>query len=152
MIQVGAWRDRIVICTGKYKPPAQLVKAFLDVGAKAVITSSLELPAGQQNLVSDTIMASTTALQDKTSGPFIIGEEEDEEEADLSTPDSDWEDGDFERCEQRVKRQEKEETELASFISTLYSAVFKDGVSIDLALRQALETHSKLHYQCHLPS
>eukprot|EP00250_Pteridium_aquilinum_P010694 c19570_g1_i2 orf=492-3833(-) len=149
---VGAWRDRILICTGKYGPPAQLVKAFLDVGAKAVITSSLELPVGQQNLVSDTIMASTTALEDKSSGPFVIGDEEDEEEAELSTPDSDWEDSDFERCEQRVKRQEKEETELASFITTLYNAVFQDGVSVDLALQQATEAHSKLRYQCHLPS
>ncbi|KAI5081182.1 hypothetical protein GOP47_0004365 [Adiantum capillus-veneris] len=145
----GAWRDRILICTAKYGPPANLIKAFLDVGAKAVITSSLELPASQ---LSDTVMASTSGLHDKRSGPFVIGEEEDDDDTELSAPDSDWEDGDFERCEQRVKRQEKEEAELASFIATLYSAVFKDGVSVDLALRHAMERHSKLFFQCHLPT
>lgn len=144
----GAWRDRILICTAKYAPPAILIKAFLDVGAKAVITSSLELPAGQP---SDAVMASTSALHDKTSGPFVIGEEDDDEETEVSTPDSDWEEGDFERCDQRVKRQEKEEAELMSFITTLYGAVFKDGVSVDFALRQAMERHSKLRFQCHLP-
>lgn len=149
---VGAWRDRIVICTGKYGPPAPLVKAFLDAGAKAVIASSLELPVGQQNAVSEMIMDSTANSQDKVLGTFVIGDEEDEEEADLNTPDSDWEDGDFERCEQRVKRQEREEADLASFISAFYSAVFKDGVSANLALRKAMETHSKMQYQCHLPS
>ncbi|MCO5598027.1 hypothetical protein L7F22_052116 [Adiantum nelumboides] len=145
----GAWLDRILICTGKYAPPANLIKAFLDVGAKAVIASSLELPASQ---LSDTITASTSALHDKTSGPFVIGEEDDEEETELSAPDSDWEDGDFERCDQRVKRQEKEETELALFINTLYSVVFKDGVTVDLALQHAMERHPKLCFQCHLPT
>ncbi|KAL3687976.1 hypothetical protein R1sor_014285 [Riccia sorocarpa] len=41
---VGGWRNRIVICTGRYGPPAALVKAFLDSGAKAVITPSADPP------------------------------------------------------------------------------------------------------------
>ncbi|KAJ7967666.1 Patatin [Quillaja saponaria] len=32
---VGAWRDRIIICTGIYGPTPALIKAFLDSGAKA---------------------------------------------------------------------------------------------------------------------
>ncbi|KAH7298485.1 hypothetical protein KP509_25G046000 [Ceratopteris richardii] len=143
----GAWRDRILICTGKYGPPANLVKAFLDVGAKAVIASSLELPGGQ---LFDTDMAATASLRDRPSGPFVIGEEDDEEEREVTTPDSDWEEGDFERCEQRVKRQEKEEGELASFMTSLYTAVYRDGISVDHALLQALERHPRLHFQCHM--
>jgi len=39
---VGAWRDRIIICTGTYGPTPALIKAFIDSGAKAVICSSAE--------------------------------------------------------------------------------------------------------------
>ena len=139
-----------MVCTGKYGPPAQLIKAILDAGAKAIIASSVELPISHQNPVSD--MASTT-FEDTVSGQFVIGG--DDEDDDLSTPDSDWEDvdwedGDFESCDQRVKRQEKEEEELASFITTFYDAIYKDGISADLALRKAMESHPKMQYQCHL--
>ncbi|KAA8520041.1 hypothetical protein F0562_014285 [Nyssa sinensis] len=40
--QVGAWRDRIIICTGTYGPSSTLIKAFLDSAAKAVICPSAE--------------------------------------------------------------------------------------------------------------
>lgn len=149
---VGAWRDRIVICTGKFAPPAHLLKAFLDAGAKAVIASALKLPAAEQTAVSDSVVASNSSTEEMVTGNFVIGDEDDEEESESNTPDSDWEDGDLERTEQRIKRQEREEMELGSFTCTLYSALFKDGLSANLALQHAMEAHPKMIYACHLPS
>ncbi|PQQ16021.1 phospholipase A I isoform X2 [Prunus yedoensis var. nudiflora] len=89
---VGAWRDRIIICTGTYGPTPTLVKSFLDCGAKAVICSSGQPPESQLTTLHGS--AEFSAFE---NGKFEIGEEEaeddvEDEEAEPSSPVSDWED------------------------------------------------------------
>ncbi len=156
--QVGAWRDRLIICTGRQGPPAAAVKAFLDAGAKAVIVSSIE-PA--ETLQQRTSGASDSLPMEKErdaatlsdAGRFVIAdEEEDEEEEEPESPRSDWEDSDFEKQESHMQRHEVEEKELSTFLGALYDALFRQGLGAESALQLVLEAHPKQHYRCILPS
>ncbi|KAG0472481.1 hypothetical protein HPP92_017027 [Vanilla planifolia] len=91
---VGAWRDRIVICTGKCSPAPSLIKAFLDSGAKAVIASSIEPPDAES-----VARHGAGEYGDFQNGKFVIGDE-DAEDTDIEppSPTSDWEDSDAERA------------------------------------------------------
>ncbi|KAJ6401888.1 hypothetical protein OIU84_014045 [Salix udensis] len=139
---VGAWRDRIIICTGTYGPTPTLIKAFLDSGAKAVICPSaepLEMPvtlvkygSGEFNVLEN--------------GRFEIGEEEaEEEEAEPTSPVSDWEDSDAEKhgdCS--VGFWDDDEEGLSQFICKLYDSLFQEGARVDAALQNALASHRRL--------
>lgn len=147
---VGVWRERIIVCTGKYGPSAALVKAFLDSGAKAVIAPSVDPPDLQQNGALD----GGSGFRDRSkleTGRFVIREDDDEEEAELSNPGSDWEDSDFEEYEYKTERQ-NEETDLSGFVCSLYDNLFREGVRADVALLNAMNAHPKQHYSCHLPN
>ncbi|XP_031494059.1 phospholipase A I isoform X1 [Nymphaea colorata] len=150
-LMVGAWRERIIICTGKYGLAPSLVKAFLDCGAKAVISPSEEPPGIQSAAFFDGQIASGD-INNLENGRFVIGDEEAEEEVEPSSPMSDWEDSDIENGGQGTDARGKEEEDLSQFVCTLYDSLFRVGASVDVALRQALSLHSKLRYQCHLPS
>ncbi|EEF43897.1 conserved hypothetical protein [Ricinus communis] len=144
---VGAWRDRIIICTGTYGPIPTLIKAFLDSGAKAVVCPSadaLEIP-----------LTSTHGSEEfhvLENGRFEIGEEEaEDEEAEPVSPRSDWEDSDLEKNGERATGfWDDEEDELSQFVCHLYDSIFQEGAKVDAALRNALASHRRLRYSCHL--
>eukprot|EP01018_Ginkgo_biloba_P003530 Gb_32589 [translate_table: standard] len=146
----GVWRERIIVCTGKYGPTATLVKAFLDSGAKAVIASSVDPPDLQPNGVMDGGVVSRDRSKLETER-FVIGEDEDEEEAKPSSRDSDWEDSDFEGCESRMEKQD-EEKDLSGFVCIFYESLFREGVRADVALQNALDAYPKQQYCCHIPN
>lgn len=146
---VGVWRERIIVCTGKYGPPSALVKAFLDSGAKAVIAPSVDPPDLQHNGALD--IGAGPRDRSKLETRFVIREDDDEEEAELSSPGSDWEDSDFEGYEYKTETQ-NEETDLSGFVCTLYDNLFREGVRADIALQNALNSHPKQQYTCHLPN
>ncbi|KAJ4838695.1 Phospholipase A I [Turnera subulata] len=145
---IGAWRDRIIICTGTYGLTGSLIKAFLDSGAKAVISPSAkpeEIP-----LTSVQGSGEFTALE---NGRFEIGEEEAEhEEAEPVSPSSDWEDSDPEKNGEHMGFWDDDEEELSQFVCDLYNSLFREGARVDVALRTALASHRKMRYSCHLPS
>ncbi|XP_027365229.1 phospholipase A I-like isoform X2 [Abrus precatorius] len=144
---VGAWRDRIVICTGTYGPTPALIKAFLDSGAKAVICPSNEPPVSQM-----TTFDGTGELNVMENGKFEIGEDEAEDETAPDSPLSDWEDSDTEKNENRaLSFWDDDEGELSQFVCQFYDSLFREGASINLALQQALNSHRRLGYVCHLP-
>ncbi|KAE7995461.1 hypothetical protein FH972_000250 [Carpinus fangiana] len=138
---VGAWRDRIIICTGTYGPNPSLIKAFLDSGAKAVICSSTEPPETQLATFNG-----SGEFNIFENGKFEIGEEEAEsEEAEPASPVSDWEDSDPERsrdCSQSFW--DEDEEELSQFACELYDSLFRVGASVDVALQHALASHRRL--------
>ncbi|XVF26007.1 hypothetical protein REPUB_Repub13aG0263100 [Reevesia pubescens] len=143
---VGAWRDRIIICTGTYGPTANLIKAFLDSGAKAVIC-----PTAEPQDVSVNVSGEYNVQE---IGRFEIGEEDaEEEEAELS-PLSDWEDSDLEKNGDHHSTgfRDEEEEELSRFVCQLYDSVFREGTRVDVALKNALAFYRKLRYSCHLPN
>ncbi|XP_012449915.1 phospholipase A I isoform X3 [Gossypium raimondii] len=143
---VGAWRDRIIICTGAYGPNANLIKAFLDSGAKAVIC-----PAAEPHDVSVNISGEYNVVE---NGKFEIGEEdaEDEEvEVETISPVSDW-DSDMEKNEEHCTGFGDEEEELSRFVCQLYDLIFREGARVDVALKNALASNRKLRYCCHLPN
>ncbi|GMI72741.1 hypothetical protein like AT1G61850 [Hibiscus trionum] len=143
---VGAWRDRIIICTGTYGPNANLIKAFLDSGAKAVIC-----PAAEPHDVSVNITGEYDDLED---GRFEIGEEdaEDEEvEPEPISPESDW-DSDMEKNDDLPTGFGDEEEELSRFVCQLYDSIFREGARVDVALKNVLASSRKLRYCCHLPN
>ncbi|OVA10564.1 Armadillo [Macleaya cordata] len=142
---VGAWRDRIIICTGTYGPTPSLVKAFLDSGAKAVICPSTKSP--EMQLTSFNGSGEFDTLE---NGRFEIGDEEaeDEEVQQPPSPVSDWEDSETEKGQEWAN----DEEELSRFICLLYDALFREGARVDVALQHALGSHPKLRYSCHLPS
>ncbi|XP_052183412.1 phospholipase A I isoform X2 [Diospyros lotus] len=147
---IGAWRDRIIICTGTYGPIPALIKAFLDSGAKAVICPSAE----PQEMQTTTFHGSGdfTALE---NGKFEIGEEEvEEEEAEPGSPRSDWEDSEPEKTGERsMPYWGDDEEELSQFVCQLYDSLFREGAPVDVALQHALASHRKLlRYSCHLPN
>ncbi|KAM0037203.1 hypothetical protein Hdeb2414_s0014g00435441 [Helianthus debilis subsp. tardiflorus] len=72
---VGAWRDRIIICTCLYGPSSALIKAFLDSGAKAFICPSSKLQEMQL-----TTFNGTTDFNDLENGKFEIGVDEGDDE------------------------------------------------------------------------
>lgn len=139
---------------GKQGPPATVVKAFLEAGAKAVIVSAAEQAAnGAAGLTPEGRRHTEDLAHD--AGRFVIGEEDEDEDADSepeSSPESDWEDSDFERTEKHMERQEVEERDLAAFVGVIYDALFRQGLGVDTALQLALEAHPKQHYKCILPT
>ncbi|XP_050233000.1 phospholipase A I isoform X2 [Mercurialis annua] len=145
---VGAWRDRIIICTGMFGPIPTLIKAFLDSGAKAVISPSAEPPE---------IPVTSHGSEDfhvPENGKFEIGDEEaEDEETEPASPRSDWEDSDLEKngdlC---VGFWDDEEEELSQFVCRLYDSLFQEGAKVDVALQNALASHRRLRYSCHLSS
>ncbi|KAE8808992.1 phospholipase A I [Hordeum vulgare] len=144
---VGAWRERIIVCSGKYGLVHGLVKAFVDSGAKAVISSSVEPPDSQA--IAYHGMDVSGSLE---NGKFVIGDDEaDESEPEPVSPISDWEDSDAERNGEGNKDIDEEEY-LAQFICLLYDKLFREGVTVDTALQQALRAHPRLKYSCHLPN
>ncbi|KAF8030163.1 hypothetical protein BT93_E2559 [Corymbia citriodora subsp. variegata] len=150
---VGAWRDRVIICTGTYGPSPTLIKAFLDSGAKAVICSSAKPPEAQV-----TAFHVPGVFGNLENGRFEIGEEEMEEEeeeeaeAEPASPVSDWEDSDPEKNGDLKGFWDDDETELSQFVCQLYDSLFREGTSVDVALQNTLASHRKLRYTCHLPS
>ncbi|CAN6205555.1 unnamed protein product [Urochloa humidicola] len=141
---VGAWRERIIVCSGKYGLTHGLVKAFMDSGAKAVISSSIEPPDSQT--IAYYGMDVNGSLE---NGKFVIGDEEAEEsEPEPVSPISDWEDSDAEKS---GNHDMDDEEYLAQFMCLLYDKLFREGVTVDTALQQALRLHPKLKYSCHLP-
>lgn len=138
---------------GKQGPPATVVKAFLEAGAKAVIVSAVETDAqaanGGDGLTPD---GRRHTEESNDAGRFVIGEEDEEGDSEESSPESDWEDSDFERTEKRMERQEIEERDLAAFVGVIYDALFRQGLGVDTALHLALEAHPKQHYKCILPT
>ncbi|KAJ6999540.1 hypothetical protein NC653_010297 [Populus alba x Populus x berolinensis] len=147
---VGAWRDRIIICTGTYGPTQTLIKAFLDSGAKAVVCPSaepLEMPV--------TLVHGSGEFNVLENGRFEIGEEEaeeDEEEAEPTSPVSDWEDSDAEKHDDRsIGFWDDDEEDLSQFICKLYDSLFQEGARVDAALQNALASHRRQRYSCHLP-
>lgn len=142
---VGAWRERIIVCSGKYGLAHGLVKAFMDCGAKAVISSSIEPPDSQTIVYHG--MDVNGSLE---NGKFVIGDEEaDESEPEPVSPISDWEDSDVEKG---GNHDVDDEEYLAQFMCLMYDKLFREGVTVDTALQQALRSHPKLKYSCHLPN
>ncbi|KAL9681700.1 hypothetical protein QQ045_013487 [Rhodiola kirilowii] len=146
---VGAWRDRIIICTGTHGPLPALVKALLDSGAKAVICPSAE----PSELHSSNSHGSGDA-HEWENGKFEIGEEaEEEDEPEPVSPVSDWEDSDADKkVENSMSIWDDEEEEVSRFVCKLYDTMFVEGARVDAALEQALASNRKLRYSCHLPN
>ncbi|XVE87814.1 hypothetical protein DITRI_Ditri19aG0018500 [Diplodiscus trichospermus] len=147
---VGAWRDRIIICTGTYGFPANLIKAFLDSGAKAVIC-----PTAEPQDVPLTTVGGSGEYNVLENGRFEIGvEDAEDEEAEPSSPVSDWEDSDLEKNGNHLPPSfwDDEEEELSRFVCQLYDSLFREGTRLDVALKNALASHRKLRYTCHLPN
>ncbi|XP_047062690.1 phospholipase A I [Lolium rigidum] len=143
---VGAWRERIIVCSGKYGLAHGLAKAFVDSGAKAVISSSVEPPDSQA--IAYHGMDVNGNLE---NGKFVIGDDEaDESEPEPVSPISDWEDSDAEKNGE-INKDIDDEEYLAQFICLLYDKLFREGVTVDTALQQALRAHPRLKYICHLP-
>ncbi|XP_020976237.1 phospholipase A I isoform X4 [Arachis ipaensis] len=145
---VGAWRDRIIICTGTYGPTQALIKAFLDSGAKAVICPSNEPPESQLATFDGT----GELFVMENNGKFEIGEDEADDDTAPDSPLSDWEDSDAEKNGDRtLSFWNDDEVELSQFVCHLYDSLFREGASIHLALEHALASHRRLRYVCHLP-
>lgn len=129
-----------------------MVKAFLDCGAKAVICSSGHPPETQLT----TLHGSAEFSVFENGGKFEIGEEEAEDEetedehAEPTSPVSDWEDSD--NGDRSMGFWDDDEEGVSQFVCQLYDSLFREGASVDVALRQALASHRKLRYSCHLPS
>ena len=148
--QVGAWRDRIVISTGRYGLVKPLIKALLDSGAKAVIC-----PSGEPHHTQSATLPGSGDFDFLENGKFELGEEEAEEEEppEALSPTSDWEDSDLEKNTDSPKAfSDHEEEELSLFVCHLYEALFREGATVQSALETALASHRKLRYSCHLPS
>ncbi|KAK8470847.1 hypothetical protein PHAVU_003G077100 [Phaseolus vulgaris] len=144
---VGAWRDRIIICTGTHGPTAALIKAFLDSGAKAIVCPSNEPPESQTTNVDG-----YKELNGVENGKFEIGEDEADDENIPSSPVSDWEDSDPERNGDRtLSFWDDDEEELSHFVCHLYDSLFREGASINVALQHALASYRRMRYVCHLP-
>ncbi|CAK9176702.1 unnamed protein product [Ilex paraguariensis] len=145
---VGAWRERIIICTGLYGPTRTLIKAFLDSGAKAVICSSAE--PQEMQLTTFHGPGEFNVLE---NGKFEIGEEEvEDEEIEPVSPASDWEDSEPEKKGERsMCFWDDDEEELSQFVCQLYDSLFRGGERVDVALQHALSSHRTLRYKCHLP-
>ncbi|KAK1304371.1 hypothetical protein QJS10_CPB11g01277 [Acorus calamus] len=149
---IGAWRDRIIICTGKHGPPPGLVKAFLDSGAKAVVSSSTQPIEAHSITAMHGLNEYGGGLE---NGRFVIGDDDeaDDEEPEPTSPMSDWEDSDPEKgTERSATWKEDDEEDLSQFVCLLYDMLFREGARVDVALQHALRMHPKLRYTCHLPS
>ncbi|KAL2339170.1 hypothetical protein Fmac_013616 [Flemingia macrophylla] len=144
---VGAWRDRIIICTGTHGPTPAIIKAFLDSGAKAIVCPSNEPPESQL-----TTFDGNNDLNVMENGKFEIGEDEADDENIPPSPLSDWEDSDAERIgDHSISFWDDDEEELSQFICQLYDSLFREGASINVALQHALASYRRMRYVCHLP-
>lgn len=144
---VGAWRDRIIICTGTYGLTPGLIKAFLDSGAKAIVCPSSEPPESQL-----TSFDGSKELNVIENGKFEIGEDEADDENVPASPGSDWEDSDAERNgDIKFSFWDDDEEELSQFVCHLYDSLFREGASINVALQHALTSYRRMRYVCHLP-
>lgn len=143
---VGAWRDRIIICTGTFGPIPALIKAYLDSGAKAVICSSIE-PHEMQL----TTFHGSGHFTDLENGKFEIGDEVEDDDMEPPSPVSDWDSEPERSVDHSTGFWDDDEEELSLFVRSLYESLFKEGVRVDVALQQALASHRKLRYSCHLP-
>ncbi|KAL4345858.1 hypothetical protein AHAS_Ahas11G0320400 [Arachis hypogaea] len=144
---VGAWRDRIIICTGTYGPTPALVKAFMDGGAKAVVCPSNEPPLSQVTFDDN------GELNVMENGRFELGEDEGDDDVTPASPESDWEDSDVEKNGTKISSLfDNDEEELSQFICELYKSLFREGASVLVAFQEALASHRRLGYACHLPS
>ncbi|KAE8670588.1 Phospholipase A I [Hibiscus syriacus] len=133
---VGAWRDRIIICTGTYGPSANLIKAFLDSGAKAVVCPTAE--------PQDVLMNEFGEYNVSGKGRFEIGGEDlEDEEPDFETepeplsPTSDWDDHDLKTADHSTCFWEEEEEELSRFVCKFYDSVFHEGATVGVALKNS---------------
>ncbi|KAM7262826.1 hypothetical protein ACFE04_000509 [Oxalis oulophora] len=147
---VGAWRDRIIMCTGTYGPTPALVKAILDSGAKAVICPSAEPPHE-----TPATYFGVCDYNISENGKFEIGEDEMEDGGvEPPSPGSDWEDSENEKNSGggSIGFWDDDEDELSQFICQLYDSLFREGARVDTALKNALASHKKLRYSCHLPN
>ncbi|KAL1372663.1 hypothetical protein AAHE18_01G220000 [Arachis hypogaea] len=144
---IGAWRDRIIICTGTYGPTPALVKAFMDGGAKAVVCPSNEPPLSQVTFDDN------GELNVMENGRFELGEDEADDDVTPASPESDWEDSDVEKNGTKISSLfDNDEEELSQFICELYKSLFREGASVLVAFQEALASHRRLGYACHLPS
>lgn len=146
-MQIGAWRDRIIIFTGIYGPTRPLIKALLDCGAKAVICPSAEPEESQLTRLG------STEFNGLENGKFEIGDEEvEDEDTEPASPSSDWEDIETEKNgEHPMSFWDDEEEELSQFVCQLYEHLFKGGARVDEALQLARASHRSPRYSCHVP-
>lgn len=87
------------------------------------------------------------------NGKFEIGEDEAEDEAEPTSPVSDWEDMDAEKnLDRNLCFWDDDEEELSQFLCQLYDSLYREGASANVALQNALASHRRLGYVCHLPS
>lgn len=152
ILQVGAWRERIIIYTGRCGPASSLLKAFFDLGAKAVIASTAEPPD-----IQSSAFHGPGECNGPESGKFVIGDEEgedEEQETDTqpASPVSDWEDSDAEKGTDPLDWNDDDEEELSQFVCLLYDMLFREGATLDAALHHVHRSHPKLRYTCHLPT
>ncbi|XP_054777187.1 phospholipase A I-like isoform X1 [Prosopis cineraria] len=148
-LMVGAWRDRIIICTGTLGPASTLIKAFLDNGAKAVICPSSEPKESQMTSLDGAGWEVNVSENSK----FEIGEDDAEDENEPASPLSDWEDIDNEKnLDRNVCFWEDDEEEVSQFVCQLYDSLYREGASVNVALQHALSSHRRLGYVCHLPT
>nr|XP_043620589.1 phospholipase A I [Erigeron canadensis] len=149
---VGAWRDRIIICTCLYGPSPALIKAFLDSGAKAVIC-----PSSEPQEMQLTTFQGSTEFNDLENGKFEIGVDEgDDEYTEPISPASDWEDSETDKgtttgTDKGMLVWDDDEEELSRFVCQLYDSVFMGGARVNVALQQALASHRTIRYSCHFP-
>ncbi|KAI3741056.1 hypothetical protein L1987_58723 [Smallanthus sonchifolius] len=145
---VGAWRDRIIICTCLYGPSPALIKAFLDSGAKAVIC-----PSSEPQEMQLTTFHGSTEYNDLENGKFEIGVDEgDDEYTEPISPASDWEDSETDKgTDKGMLVWDDDEDELSRFVCQLYDLIFMSGARVNVALQQALASHPTIRYSCHFP-
>ncbi|KAL3675821.1 hypothetical protein R1sor_025769 [Riccia sorocarpa] len=134
---VGGWQDRIVICTGRVSVAFGLNALYGRLKFEGL--SEVADPWNPSNIENFIRYTRDRAY------PVIAWELETEP----SSPGSDWEDSDLDKLDSSFESQEREEK--ASFISTLYDALFRDGTKTEAALEHALEAHVKQQYRCYLP-
>ncbi|KAL9999758.1 putative phospholipase A(1) [Helianthus debilis subsp. tardiflorus] len=146
---VGAWRDRIIICTCLYGPSPALIKAFLDSGAKAVIC-----PSSEPQEMQLTTFNGSTDFNDLENGKFEIGVDEgDDEYTEPVSPASDWEDSETDKnTDKGMLVWDDDEDELSRFVCQLYDLIFMSGARVNVALQQALASHPSIRYSCHFPA
>lgn len=123
------------------------MKAFLDSGAKAIVSSSIEPPDLQS--IQFPGMVDNDSFE---NGRFEIGDEDaDDDEPEPPSPVSDWEDSDAERgSDHFLAWNRDDEDDLSKFVCLLYDSLFRGGSRADVALQHALRSHPKLRYTCHL--
>ncbi|KAJ0843583.1 putative phospholipase A(1) [Helianthus annuus] len=145
---VGAWRDRIIICTCLYGPSPALIKAFLDSGAKAVIC-----PSSEPQEMQLTTFHGSTEFNDLDNGKFELGVDEgDDEITEPVSPASDWEDSETDKSTDKgMLVWDDDEEELSVFVCQLYDLIFMSGARVNVALQQALAAHPTIRYSCHFP-